>query len=106
MTAWRCPTCGTRWTGGMRRCAVCVNVLHEEPGWAGTFTRGEVDGALRNGTRVVKVTFDSKDAHHPGDLATVIGSFGVPEKFGYFVEWDDMPRAAVFVEPRKIRPAS
>lgn len=80
--------------------------LHEEPGWAGTFTRAEVVGALRNGTRVVKVTFDSKDAHRPGDLATVIGSFGVPEKFGYFVEWDDMPRAAVFVEPRKIRPAS
>jgi len=83
-----------------------VEMPRAEPGWAGLFVRSEIEGALRNGTRVVKVTFDSKDAHPPGSLATVIGSFGPPEMFGYFVEWDDTPRVAVFVEPRKIRPAS
>jgi hypothetical protein len=78
----------------------------EEPGWVGRFTRARIKGALPNGTRVVKVAADPGDAHVPGALATILGSFGLPDQFGYFVEWDDAPKHAVFVMANKLKAAS
>jgi hypothetical protein len=80
--------------------------LREYPGWAGIHCRDQYPGAYTNGSRVVKVAGDAKDAHAIGTGATVLGSMGHPEVgIGYFVEWDATPRVAVFVAAVKIAPA-
>lgn len=77
----------------------------EHPGWFGMFTRHQMPGAIRNGTRVVKVRTEARDTHPVGSLATVLGSMGHPDVgIGYFVEWDARPRWAVFVIAWKIAP--
>jgi len=76
---------------------------HAHPGWLGLFTTDEYPGALPNGTRIIKVLMLQGDAHRPGAKGTVLGSMGHPQiGIGYFVEWDDTPKTAVFVEARKI----
>lgn len=80
--------------------------LREEEGWIGVFTRAQAEGAIPNGTRVVKVLVEKGDTHPLGAKATVLGSAVVPEmpgRFGYFVEWDTHPRIAVFVAWMKIK---
>lgn len=65
----------------------------------------EAPGALRNGTRIVKTVEEPGDAHAVGATGTVIGSLGpMPGtgEFGYFVLWDDMPGAPVFVRGGKV----
>jgi hypothetical protein len=75
----------------------------EHPGWFGLFTRDEYPGALRNGTRIVKVLTLPGDAHPVGTRGVVLGSMGHPEVgLGYFVEWETKTRVAVFVEANKI----
>lgn len=75
-------------------------------GYTGMFTRHQYDGAITNGTRVVKIQSEAGDAHPVGSLATVLGSVGHPGiGIGYFVEWDDQPRMAVFVAGVKIERA-
>jgi hypothetical protein len=77
------------------------------PGWYGLFTRHQMPGAIRNGTRVVKVRTEAGDTHPVGSLATVLGSMGHPDVgIGYFVEWDARPRFAVLVVADKIAPAA
>lgn len=80
-----------------------------EEGWYGAFTRNEVLGAWRNGSRVVKQNSEEGDARPDGTLGTVIGSFMNPGQVGrmiYFVEWDDAPKVAVATIDFKISPAS
>jgi hypothetical protein len=79
----------------------------EEPGWTGAFTRQQAPGALFANTSRIK-----KDKGEPGDTTpvgtegTVLGSYYLPERgFGYFVEWDDKPRVAVFVVGWKLAKA-
>jgi hypothetical protein len=73
------------------------------------FTRNEAPGALRNGTRVEKSDFRPTDAHQIGAKATVLGSLGpieyegIPQVFGYFLEWDDAPGIPAFVAGNRIR---
>lgn len=69
------------------------------PGWIGPHTREEAEGALRNGTRVRKLGWRPREGHQDGALATVLGSVIAPwgPGYGYFVEWDDQPREAVFI---------
>jgi hypothetical protein len=75
----------------------------EHPGWIGLFTTDTYPGALPNGTRIRKAVDLPGDAHRVGDEGTVLGSYGHPKVgWGYFVEWDDRPRIAVFVEARKV----
>lgn len=96
----------------------------EEEGWRGRFTRAQAPGAIPNGTRVVKAHDEDNDSHKMGDEATVLGSIMVPPVvypqlasvsaltrlalargevlYGYFVEWDDMPKCAVWVSSPKI----
>jgi hypothetical protein len=72
--------------------------IQPQPGWVGVFTRQQAPGAWPNGTRVRKVFGQSGDTHPDDATATVLGSVGDPGLgFGYFVEWDDLPGAAVFV---------
>lgn len=83
-----------------------------EPGWTGFFTRRQAEGAIPNGTRIVKACDEPGDAHTIGALGTILGSIGTPPewlpehlrkvKYAYFVEWDDMPKAAVGVMDFKI----
>jgi hypothetical protein len=73
------------------------------------FTRDEAPGAIRNGTRVVKIDSMSGDTHKIGDEAVVVGSMGPIEYqgrkgvYGYFVEWDDMPGLPVMIVSWRIR---
>ncbi len=70
-----------------------------EPGWTGAFTRQQAPDALfTNGTRVKKAKEERGDRTPLGTKANVLGSLRVPGRgVGYFVEWDNRPRHAVFV---------
>lgn len=109
-----------RWveTGVEKDSAFARAGTKEEPGIAGAFTRATAPGALPRGTRVRKVQSEEGDAHPVGSMATVIGSVGgaevaakfpelaalEPSGIGYFVMWDDMPGAAVFITAKKLAP--
>ena len=79
--------------------------IHDEPGWVGSFTRREHPDGMPNGTRVVKVMCDKGDRQPLGSEGTVLGSvIRMPwEPMGYFIEWDALPRHAVFVMNFKIK---
>lgn len=91
--------------------------IGEHEGYTGAFTRAEVLGAYRNGTHVTKVGMDHGDKRPLGAQGVVLGSMdkGLVIKgldnlhrdakhgLGYFVEWDDTPRMAVFIIAWKIR---
>jgi hypothetical protein len=76
------------------------------------FTSDEAPGALRNGTIVEKINSELDDTHGDGARATIVGSVGplddprLASKYSYFVEWDDMPGAPVFIAGERIRPAA
>jgi hypothetical protein len=79
--------------------------IGNEPGWIGAFTRNQVEGALVNGTRVVKIKEDAKGDFTPiGSQGVVLGSLSAPdlEYVFYFVEWDNKPKIAVGVTGWKI----
>lgn len=67
------------------------------------FTTDQAMGAWPNGMRIRKTVFGEGDAHAVGEEGVIVGSLGPYEgQYCYFVRWDDMPRAPVFVEGRKI----
>jgi hypothetical protein len=84
--------------------------LKNEPGWTGAFTRQQAQGALANGTRVVKTSSEQGDAHPDGTRGTVLGSISEPAVQNgatcYFIEWDPRPRTAVAAMAFKVRPAT
>jgi hypothetical protein len=43
------------------------------------------------------------DRHPLGARARVLGSIGVEEMWGYFVEWEDLQGVAVFLASPKVR---
>lgn len=73
------------------------------------FTSDEAPGAIPNGTLVEKINSDPEDAHGDGSKAKVAGSLCISdipdfeEKYGYFVRWDDLPEAPVFVTGSRIQ---
>lgn len=69
--------------------------IQNEPGWTGAFTRHQVLGGWRNGTRIVKVNTEPGDANPDGALGTVLGSLAHQGQVAYFIEWDNAPRVAV-----------
>lgn len=79
--------------------------LHAEEGWTGVFTRSQAEGAWPNGTRVMKLLIEAGDMHSEGDTGTVLGSLTEVKGFGYgyFVEWDDMPRKAILTCDKRLR---
>ena len=63
----------------------------------GVYTENEAQGAITNGTRVVKVNSEPGDAHQNGALGTVLGSIGPHEvpgfpgiRYAYFIHWDGL----------------
>ena|SRR5215831_12416225 len=85
--------------------AAQINV-REEPGWEGVFTRDQYAGAkYKNGECVRKKLVEPGDLNPAGALATVLGSIGRDGFVGYFVEWHDSPRRAVFIAEFKIEAA-
>jgi hypothetical protein len=84
-----------------------IDIIKNEPGWFGSFTRAQAPGApLPNGTRVCKVASDKKgDITEIGTRGTILGSLKHPDGrslFFYFVEWDDKPKVAIGVTDWKI----
>lgn len=69
----------------------------------------EAEGAIPNGSRVIKVLSDEGDLHETGDMATVLGShkIAIPGTgmsiIGYFVTWDNTHGSLAFVQDKKIR---
>jgi hypothetical protein len=87
--------------------------LRNEPGWAGAFTRNQVEGAIPNGTRIVKCNSEPGDATPDGTPGIVLGSIRYPVVPGdpfsgitaYFIEWACKPRVAVGCMEMKVRAA-
>jgi hypothetical protein len=87
--------------------------MRNEPGWVGTFTRAQAEGAIPNGTVVIKTLCDPGDTHPAGTPGKVLGSIralpGMEKQFPgveymYWVEWQPHPLCAVVVVSTKIRP--
>lgn len=68
-------------------------------GW----TDDEAEGAIPNGTRVIKVEGSDEGAIKLGTRGRILGSVNHPELgYAYFVEWDTMKMLPVFVVGWKI----
>jgi hypothetical protein len=84
------------------------------------FTGNQADGALANGTRVIKTNSEPDDGHSNGESGTVIGSIKVPEEVReatrsmadfrfpnethvYWVVWDAGPGLPVFTIGSKLQ---
>jgi hypothetical protein len=78
--------------------------VRDWPGWTGAFTRDQAQGALfLNKARIKKAKGELQDLTPLGTEGTVLGSLHVPGiGFGYFVEWDNKKRHAIFVVGWKI----
>lgn len=88
--------------------------LAQKDGFLGHFTDHQAEGAMPNGTRIVKTMFAEGDSTAIGQLGRVLGSLPVDSEmvpagtgpgFFYFVEWDHAPKIAVGVAWLKIGPA-
>lgn len=85
--------------------------ISNHPGYFGFFTRDQAEGAITNGTRIVKANSEPGDGNADGAPGVVLGSLAVDvlqlgPRIAYFVEWDARPRMAVFVADSKVTPAS
>lgn len=77
--------------------------------------RGDADGAVPIGGRVVKCNSEENDLTPDGTEGTVVSSINVPDSIGkelgvdvvffYFIEWDGGPEQPVGVIDRKLRSA-
>ncbi|WP_028164140.1 hypothetical protein [Bradyrhizobium elkanii] len=71
------------------------------------FSTKQAPGALPNGTQIVKVESEPRDANPIGTRGKVLGSISHPDVgLGYFVEWSHLPGVPVFVVDWKIGRAS
>lgn len=84
------------------------------PEYLGAYTKNQAEGAIPNGTRIVKCFSPPSDSRPVGSTGTVIGSLDVPEDvpgvpfsnpggYFYFVEWDEMRGVAVGCTGVKIK---
>jgi hypothetical protein len=80
--------------------------IRNEEGWVGAFTRAQADGAIPNGTPIVKVRTEAGDAHGIGARGVVLGSLRAPGRpeIMYFIEWADRARVASGTIDWKISP--
>jgi len=72
------------------------------------FTSNQAPGAIPNGAAVEKVNSEPGDGHHDGARATVVGSLPIdddrlPDRYFYFVEWEDLPGHPVGIGGHRIR---
>jgi hypothetical protein len=80
-------------------------MFQNEEGWSGAFTRNQVEGALRNGTRIVKDKSEPGDATLDGTPGVVLGSLTHDGVICYFIEWAHSPRVAIGCMGNKVREA-
>lgn len=69
-------------------------------GWLGAFTREQApEATYANGARIRKANSELGDRVRDGTTGTVLGSIKAPDEpaCGYFVEWDNCKRIAVFL---------
>lgn len=88
--------------------------VREWPGYHGMFTRAQAPGAIPNETPIKKVWSEPGDLEPVGKSGKVLGSLAVPPGFEppagaptgvlfvYWVEWDSLPKHAVFIIDKKI----
>lgn len=73
------------------------------------YTLNQAAGALANETRIEKVNSEPGDGHRDGAVGTVVGSVeadqipGFPDRYVYFVRWDEGPGAGLPVGIREGR---
>lgn len=72
---------------------------------------GEADGAIPNGTRIIKTNSNNGDSHLNGAGGTVFSSIALPEdmrvehpevEFMYWIVWDDLPAFPTAVSSNRI----
>lgn len=81
-------------------------MIKYEEGYYGAFTREQAEGAIPNGTRIIKTNSEKGDGRQDGVGGVVLGSMdGGDMGICYFVEWDDAPKFAVGVIALKIKTA-
>lgn len=84
-----------------------LGTINNEPGWTGAFTRNQTEGAISNGTRIVKTNSEDGDATPDGTPGIVLGSVSDPTIMNgiicYFIEWAHKPRVAVGCMETKVR---
>jgi hypothetical protein len=83
---------------------------------ATTWISGEADGAIPNGSRVIKCNSEEGDMNKDGTTGTVVSSIATPEdmraeeefkgiEFFYFVRWDSAPDVPIGITGNRIRAA-
>lgn len=71
---------------------------------------GKEEGEWPNGTIIKKRNSEPGDGHQDGDQGVVVGALSIPEKLKfpdkwfYWVKWDDMPDVPVGVREHRIKP--
>lgn len=89
------------------------NDLGHHDDYAGMFSRGQAEGAIPNGTRIIKRNSEEGDSTPDGTGGVILGSIngvkaGVPAAIAngvtylYFVEWDDKPKVAIGTVDKKV----
>ena len=72
-------------------------------------TRGQAEGAIPNGSEILKCNSEINDTHQDGTIGIVCGSIELPEgvipkeakslirgnPYGYFIEWKNSPIRAM-----------
>lgn len=78
--------------------------MGEHPGYNGVHTQRQAEGAIPNGTVVVKTNSEKGDGTPNGTQGKVLGSLFVDVAgYFYFIEWDTMPTFAIGCIANKIR---
>jgi hypothetical protein len=92
-----------------------------EDGIMGALSRNEADGALPNGTAIVKTNSEDGDGTPDGTRGVVLGSLPASEQafaeanvpldmrhppYFYFVEFADLPKVSIGIMGAKIRKAT
>lgn len=73
------------------------------------FSTAQAEGAMLNGTFVVKQNSEAEDGHPDGEKGKIVGSMGPLDdpvlncKYGYFVLWDGSPGVPVFTMETKLK---
>ncbi|WP_028168876.1 hypothetical protein [Bradyrhizobium elkanii] len=66
------------------------------------YTADQIEGAIANGTPVVKVLSERGDTNAVGTKGVVVGSVAGRGIVDYFVEWETAPDVPVVVADNKI----
>ncbi len=73
------------------------------------YSSAEAEGAMPNGTLVVKQNSEPEDGHPDGEVGKIVGSMGPLDepvlgcRYGYFVMWEENPEVPVFTMESKVK---